>query len=155
MRILDLRTVLLSTLLPPPPFLSLDGLDHKARKRHVTHTLPSPPTDCIFRGINAVSSRNARTLGGNRTIAEPFSFTVGERIVSFGKSAGDTAGGLFVGGGGPKAPQALSNAAIGMRVGGKRSILVTPELGFGAKGELEIPPNATFELQVEVLGVTA
>jgi peptidylprolyl isomerase len=26
--------------------------------------------DCVFRGIDAVSSRYARTLGGNRTIAE-------------------------------------------------------------------------------------
>eukprot|EP01023_Acetabularia_acetabulum_P019482 TRINITY_DN19935_c0_g1_i3.p3 TRINITY_DN19935_c0_g1~~TRINITY_DN19935_c0_g1_i3.p3 ORF type:complete len:169 (-),score=16.34 TRINITY_DN19935_c0_g1_i3:448-954(-) len=60
--------------------------------------------DCKFKGIDAVSSRAARLLGGNRTIAE-------------------------------------------------RSIIVPPELGYGDKGMLEIPPNATFELIVEILDV--
>ena len=41
----------------------------------------------------------------------------------------------------------------GMRVGGKRSVIVTPELGFGDRGEQEIEPGATFELQIELLSV--
>lgn len=35
----------------------------------------------------------------------------------------------------------------------QRSIIVPPELGYGKQGLLEIPPNATFELQVQVLSV--
>ena len=37
----------------------------------------------------------------------------------------------------------------------QRSIIVPPELGYGSKGLLEIPPNATIELQVQVLSVKA
>ena len=32
---------------------------------------------CRYRGLTAVSSREARTLGGNRTIAEPLEFKAG------------------------------------------------------------------------------
>ena len=35
----------------------------------------------------------------------------------------------------------------------QRSIIVPPEQGYGKQGLLEIPPNATFELQVQVLSV--
>lgn len=35
----------------------------------------------------------------------------------------------------------------------QRSVLVTPELGYGERGEQEIPPNTPFELQVEVLDI--
>lgn len=66
----------------------------------------------------------------------------------------ESAGGLYAGGGGPKPPPALSRAAEGMRVGGKRSVLVPADLGYGGKGEQEIPPDCPqFELQVELLSV--
>lgn len=35
----------------------------------------------------------------------------------------------------------------------QRSIIVPPELGYGSQGLQEIPPNASFELQVEVLSI--
>lgn len=35
----------------------------------------------------------------------------------------------------------------------QRSVIVPPEEGYGKQGLLEIPPNATFELQVQVLSV--
>ncbi|KAK9909054.1 hypothetical protein WJX75_006551 [Coccomyxa subellipsoidea] len=60
--------------------------------------------DCIYKGINVVSSRQARLLGGNRTISE-------------------------------------------------RSVIVPPELGYGKTGLQEIPPNAPFEMRIEVLQV--
>lgn len=60
----------------------------------------------------------------------------------------ESAGGLYAGGG-VKPPPALSQAVIGMRAGGKRSVLVPAELGYGSRGEQEIPPNCEqFELQV-------
>ncbi|KAF5828072.1 FK506 binding protein [Dunaliella salina] len=110
--------------------------------------------DCTFRGIDAVSSRAARLLGGNRIIAEPYEFVVGEPVLGMAlkKVDADTGGnGLFAGTSGPKPPQALSRAPIGMKRGGRRSVLVdNPELGY-PKGMLEIPAGATFELKVEVL----
>ncbi|WIA38078.1 hypothetical protein OEZ86_001447 [Tetradesmus obliquus] len=109
--------------------------------------------DCKFKGIDAVSSRYARTLGGNRTIAEPFEFTAGERILVSSKVAGDTAGGLFAGGSGPRPPPALSTAVLGMKPGGKRTVYIDkPELGY-VKGNQEIPAGAAFDLEIEVLSV--
>eukprot|EP00798_Chlamydomonas_sp_ICE-L_P021970 gene21970-29027_t len=112
--------------------------------------------DVMYRSIDIVSSRQARLLGGNRTISEPFEFIVGEAVQEqAAKSMTDSAGGLFSGQGGPKPPPVLSRAVIGMKKGGKRSIKVTDAAadGYGSKGIGEMPGNTPFELRVEVLSI--
>ncbi|XP_020091721.1 peptidyl-prolyl cis-trans isomerase FKBP18, chloroplastic isoform X2 [Ananas comosus] len=111
--------------------------------------------DCIYRGITAVSSRESKLLAGNRSIAQPYEFTVGsppgkERKRDFV----DNANGLYSAQSAPKPPPAMYTITEGMKVGGKRTVIVPPELGYGKKGMNEIPPGAEFQLNIELLQVT-
>ncbi|OVA01462.1 Peptidyl-prolyl cis-trans isomerase [Macleaya cordata] len=110
--------------------------------------------DCIYHGITAVSSRESKLLAGNRIIAQPYEFKVGatpgkERKRDFV----DNPNGLFSAQAAPKPPAALYSITEGMKVGGKRTVIVPPEAGYGKRGMNEIPPGETFELNVELLQV--
>lgn len=64
----------------------------------------------------------------------PFEFSLGKRMVIAGWERG----------------------VVGMRVGGKRQLVVPPELGYGTRGQPpKIPPKATLTFEIELLEVKA
>ncbi|MQL93956.1 hypothetical protein Taro_026609 [Colocasia esculenta] len=96
--------------------------------------------DCIYRSITAVSSRESKLLAGNRIIAQPYEFTVGSPPGKERKREYvDNANGLFSAQAAPKPPVAMYKITEGMRVGGKRTVIVPSDLGYGQKGMNEIP----------------
>ncbi|CAJ2642788.1 unnamed protein product [Trifolium pratense] len=107
--------------------------------------------DCLYRGITAISSRESKILAGNRVIAQVGATPGKERKREFV----DNANGLFSAQAAPKPPSAMYSIVEGMRVGGKRTVIVPPEKGYGPMGKNEIPPGATFELNIELLQVVS
>ncbi|XP_040371834.1 peptidyl-prolyl cis-trans isomerase FKBP16-4, chloroplastic isoform X2 [Rosa chinensis] len=83
-----------------------------------------------WKGITFMTSRQGLGVGGGT----PYGFDVGQ------SEKGSVLKGLDIG-------------VKGMRVGGQRLLIVPPELAYGSKGVQEIPPNATIELDVELLAI--
>ncbi|XP_015898524.4 peptidyl-prolyl cis-trans isomerase FKBP16-4, chloroplastic isoform X2 [Ziziphus jujuba] len=83
-----------------------------------------------WKGITFMTSRQGLGVGGGT----PYGFDVGQ------SERGSVLKGLDLG-------------VQGMRVGGQRLLIVPPELAYGNKGVQEIPPNATIELDVELLAI--
>lgn len=68
--------------------------------------------------------------------------SLGNDPLSFVEGAGDT---VFPG---------WEEGMLGMKVGGKRLLVIPPELALGETGGGNIPPNATLVMEVEVVDVT-
>ncbi|KQK20510.1 hypothetical protein BRADI_1g54970v3 [Brachypodium distachyon] len=83
-----------------------------------------------WKGITFMTSRQGLGVTGG----SPYGFDVGN------SERGNVLRGLDLG-------------VEGMKVGGQRLLIVPPELAYGKKGVQEIPPNATIELDVELLSI--
>jgi|CXWL01.1.fsa_nt_gi FKBP-type peptidyl-prolyl cis-trans isomerase FkpA len=75
-----------------------------------------------------------------------------QRGRQFDSSVGRTPFSFPVGGG--KVIKGWDEGVAGMKVGGKRTLVIPPEFGYGARGAgSAIPPNATLVFDVELLDV--
>ena len=99
-----------------------------------TGATPKTGQTCVMHYTGWLYENGARTKKFDSSVdrGQPFEFPIGVRRVIAGWDEG----------------------VATMKVGGKRTLIIPPELGYGARGAGGvIPPNATLIFDVELLGV--
>jgi peptidylprolyl isomerase len=95
---------------------------------------PKPGQTCVmnYTGWLYENGKKGAKFDSSLDRNQPFSFPIGQRQVIAGWDEG----------------------VATMKVGGKRTLIIPPELGYGSRGAGGvIPPNATLMFDVELLGV--
>jgi peptidylprolyl isomerase len=99
-----------------------------------TGTMPRPGQTCVmhYTGWLYQDGAKGQKFDSSLDRGEPFEFAIGKHQVIGGWDEG----------------------VATMKVGGKRTLIIPPELGYGARGAGGvIPPNATLIFDVELLDV--
>jgi len=99
-----------------------------------TGATPKPGQTCVMHYTGWLYQNGAKGAKFDSSVdrGEPFEFAIGQKKVIAGWDEG----------------------VATMKVGGKRTLIIPPALGYGARGAGNvIPPNATLIFDVELLGV--
>ena len=99
-----------------------------------TGASPKPGQTCVMHYTGWLYQNGAKGQKFDSSLdrGQPFEFPIGQKRVIAGWDEG----------------------VATMKVGGKRTLVIPPELGYGARGAGGvIPPNATLIFEVELLGV--
>jgi FKBP-type peptidyl-prolyl cis-trans isomerase FkpA len=99
-----------------------------------TGATPKPGQTCVMHYTGWLYENGAKGKKFDSSVdrGEPFEFPIGQRRVIAGWDEG----------------------VASMKVGGKRTLIIPPALGYGARGAGgAIPPNATLIFEVELLDV--
>jgi peptidylprolyl isomerase len=99
-----------------------------------TGASPKPGQTCVMHYTGWLYENGAKGKKFDSSVdrGQPFEFVIGARQVISGWDEG----------------------VATMKVGGKRTLIIPPDLGYGARGAAgTIPPNATLIFDVELLGV--
>jgi peptidylprolyl isomerase len=99
-----------------------------------TGAMPKPGQTCVmhYTGWLYEGGKKGKKFDSSVDRNEPFEFPIGQRKVIAGWDEG----------------------VATMKVGGKRTLIIPPALGYGERGAGGvIPPNATLMFDVELLGV--
>jgi peptidylprolyl isomerase len=99
-----------------------------------TGASPKPGQTCVmhYTGWLYVNGAKGQKFDSSVDRGQPFEFKIGQHQVIAGWDEG----------------------VATMKVGGKRTLIIPPDLGYGARGAGGvIPPNATLIFDVELLGV--
>ena len=118
---------------PGKPMTTASGLQIIDTKVGTGPT-PKPGQICVvhYTGWLYQDGQKGKKFDSSVDRNEPLEFPVGQRKVIAGWDEG----------------------VASMKVGGKRTLIIPPELGYGARGAGGvIPPNATLIFEVELLGV--
>ena len=118
---------------PGKPMTTASGLEIIDTKVG-TGPMPKPGQICVvhYTGWLYQDGQKGRKFDSSVDRNEPLEFPVGQRKVIAGWDEGVSS----------------------MKVGGKRTLIIPPQLGYGARGAGGvIPPNATLIFDVELLGV--
>ncbi|XP_077253179.1 FKBP-like peptidyl-prolyl cis-trans isomerase family protein isoform X2 [Tasmannia lanceolata] len=154
-----------SNVKSPPPTLNLEcsGLVGWEGRRRLIASFLAAATGVYTCDIAGAVTTSRRALKGAKIPESDFTtlsnglkyydFKVGggpeavkgSRVAPYGFDVGQSEKGNVLKG--------LDLGVQGMRVGGQRLLIVPPELAYGSRGVQEIPPNATIELDVELLSI--
>jgi FKBP-type peptidyl-prolyl cis-trans isomerase FkpA len=119
-------------------------------------TSPTPLPTAPFSSTDLVVGTGAEAVNGKRltvnyTVWLYTDTTADHKGTQYQTTVGGTPFSFVLGTG--QVIRGWEQGLVGMKVGGKRELVIPPDLAYGSTGNGDIPPNATLVFDVELLNV--